>query len=66
MEIYKIPACWPSSFVYGIPISGHKFFKIDMLLKENIVEYKIKNNQMNTIKLDVNLLDFIFQFCNVN
>ncbi len=36
-----------------------------MLSKENIVDYKIKQNQMNTIKLDVNLLDFIFQFCHV-
>jgi hypothetical protein len=69
MEIYKIPACWPSSFVYGISVAGKiktELLNIDMLIKENQIELKgYLTDQMNTIKIDKNLLDFIFQFCQV-
>jgi hypothetical protein len=49
MEIYKIPACWPTSFFHGIPLS-------DMLNKENFKEifedYKkgiIDNKKINKL-----------------
>jgi hypothetical protein len=67
MEIYKIPACWPTSFIFGIPLSGKLIYYTDMLKKENTIEIKYKNvTSQNTIKLDKVLLDFIFQFCSVN
>jgi hypothetical protein len=38
-----------------------------MLHKDNIIDIKYKNvTNVNTIKLDKILLDFIFQFCSVN
>jgi hypothetical protein len=64
MEIYKIPACWPSSFLYGIPIAGI-ITNIDMLLKENLIDNQNKPNKQSLVQLDRNLIDFIFQFCSV-
>jgi len=66
MEIYKIPSCWPSSFVYGISVTGNSVIKLEMLQKENQVEGRYKEiSYYNSIKLDINLIDFIFQFCSV-
>jgi hypothetical protein len=48
--------------------SSHRyiFLTLDMLQKDNSIDIKYKNvTNMNTIKLDKNLLDFIFQFCSV-
>lgn len=59
MEIYKIPACWPTTFINGIPVS-------DMLLKENLMDKKYKCFQSFNIKLDQTLIDFIFQFCHIS
>lgn len=58
MEIYKIPACWPTSFFNGIPLT-------DMLLKENLLNKKYSSFQSSSAKLDPTLIDFIFQFCKV-
>ena len=58
MEIYKIPACWPTSFFNGIPLT-------DMLLRENLLNKKYSSFQSSSAKLDPTLIDFIFQFCKV-
>ena len=59
MEIYKIPACWPTSFFNGIPLT-------DFLHKDNYLNQKYITFQKSTTKLDPTLIDFIFQFCQVS
>lgn len=54
MDIYKIPSCWPTTFIYGIPIA-------EMLQKENLIDKKFKH--ANNVRTDNVLLDFVFQFC---
>ena len=67
MDLFKIPACWPTTFLFGIPLTGKiKFINSEMLSKENQIESRYKPiNYYSNVKIDLNLLDFIFQFCKV-
>lgn len=58
MEIYKIPACWPTSFFHGIPLS-------DMLNKENFYDKKYNTFYLSKNTLNPILIDFIFQFSSI-
>lgn len=58
LQIFRIKSCWPTTFINGIPLS-------DMLNPENRIETKYDSFNKSTIKLDVPLIDFIFNFCEV-
>ena len=58
MEIYKIPACWPTTFFNGIPLT-------DLTPKQMTLDDKTKILKTSATKIDITLLDFIFQFCKI-
>ena len=53
LELHKIRSCWPTKLIYNIPL-------YEMMLSKNLINSKYKNTINNSIEIDKDLLDFIF------
>lgn len=58
LELHKIRACWPTKLIDGIQLS-------EMMKKKNLITSKYKDVIKNSIILDNDLLDFIFNLVDI-
>ena len=58
LQIFRIKSCWPTTFLNGIPLS-------DMLNPENRIQTKYDSFNKSSVTLDLPIIDFIFNFCEV-